>query len=148
MASETRTGMIQTVTGTINPEELGLTLTHEHLLIDISVLDEPPIEASARSFYYKPVSQETLGYIRHHAFPNRDNSQLLDLETAMEEAALYKQFGGNSLVDATSIGIARDPKGLVRISRSTDVNVIMTYRIDLRKRVLTKFNTLFLKSIL
>ena len=38
---------------------------------------------------------------------------------------LYKQYGGGSLVDATSIGIARDPIGLVRISQAIGVNIIM-----------------------
>ena len=88
----------------------------------------PPAEAVARDLYEAPVtpqSSEILGYIRYHNAPNRDNSRLLDVQTAIEEANLYKQFGGVSLVDATSIGIARDPLGLARISRATGVNVIM-----------------------
>jgi phosphotriesterase-related protein len=45
---------------------------------------------------------------------------------------LYKQYGGNSLVDATSLGIGRDPVGLARISRATGLNVIMggSYYVD------------------
>ena len=38
---------------------------------------------------------------------------------------MYKQFGGDTIVDATSLGIGRDPVGLARISRATGVNVIM-----------------------
>ena len=60
------------------------------------------------------MSLDTLGYIRHYAAPNADNSRLLDVDTAIHEAALYKQHGGDSLVDATSIGIARDPDALAR----------------------------------
>ncbi|MAT08623.1 MAG: aryldialkylphosphatase, partial [Chloroflexi bacterium] len=36
MASTERTGKIQTVLGLIEPDELGITLTHEHALIDLS----------------------------------------------------------------------------------------------------------------
>ena len=119
------TGKIQTVLGPIEPDRLGVTLTHEHLLVDLSILSSPPDHASARAFFEMPVSTETLGRIRHYAAPNRDNAQLLDVATAIDEVNLYKQYGGTSLVDATSIGIARDPVGLARISSATGVNVIM-----------------------
>jgi len=125
LASDTQARKVQTVTGLISPDQLGITLTHEHLLVDLSVLGRPPAEASARDFYYKPVSMEILGYIRHHATRNLDNSQLLNVDTAIDEAMLYKQSGGGSLVDATSIGIARDPIGLARVSRATGINIIM-----------------------
>ncbi|MCH9037152.1 MAG: aryldialkylphosphatase, partial [Chloroflexi bacterium] len=56
---------------------------------------------------------------------NRDNHRLLDEEMASEEATRYKRAGGVSLVDATSVGIRRDPLGLARIARATGLNVIM-----------------------
>ncbi len=102
-----------------------MTLTHEHLLIDVSVLYSSQERASAKGFFHQPVSVETIGRIRHWGETNLDNSQLLDVPTAIEEAMLYKQYGGVSLVDATSIGIKRDPIGLARISRATGLNIIM-----------------------
>ena len=118
-------GKIQTVLGPIDPERLGVTLTHEYLLSDISVIQGPPDSASAKDFYHRPVSQEMMGRIRHYAAPNADNTRLGDIPTAIEEIKLYKQHGGNSLVDATIIGISRDPMGLFRISHATVVNIIM-----------------------
>ena len=118
-------GKVQTVLGPIDPDRLGVTLTHEHLLIDLSVVLQPPDSATGKDLFYKPVSMETLGRIRHYAAPNADNARLFDIPTAIDEVMLYKQYGGNSLVDATSIGIARDPVGLARISRATGVNVVM-----------------------
>lgn len=131
--SEAIHGNIQTVQGLIEPSKLGVTLTHEHLLIDLSTLPrvdatialERPSEASAKKSYEEPVSAENLGFIRYHGMPNADDTRLLDVETAIEEVGLYHQFGGDTLVDATSIGLARDPIGLLRISRATGVNVIM-----------------------
>ena len=118
-------GKIQTVLGTIDPHALGVTLTHEHLLIDLSVSSHQQEAASEREFYEKPVSIETLGRIKYYGASNEDNSHLFDVDTAIKEVERYKQFGGDSLVDATSVGIARDPLGLSRISRATGVNIIM-----------------------
>ena len=134
MYSLVEKGLIQTVTGLIKPDELGITLTHEHLLFDssyketklpIGYTSQIPTEASLRDLYYKPVSFETLGWIRHHGIHNIDNGKLLDINTAIEEVDLFKQYGGGTLVDVTSIGIARDPIGLARISRHTGVNIVM-----------------------
>jgi phosphotriesterase-related protein len=119
------TGMVQTVLGTVHPDQLGVTLTHEHLLIDLAFHREPPSEAFLREIYNRPVTLETVGYLRHYGYPNRDDVQLLDIETAIEEIGLYKQHGGVSVVDATSIGISRDPVALARIARATGLNIIM-----------------------
>jgi len=130
MANEKLVGKIQTVLGLIEPSELGVTLTHEHLLIDLTSIHsgmhrDLPQWASRKEFYESPVGLDTIGRIRHYGYPNFDNSRLLSVDTAIEEAILYKEYGGDSLVDATSIGIARDPVGLARISRASGVNVIM-----------------------
>ena len=119
------TGMVQTVLGTVHPDQLGVTLTHEHLLIDLAFHREPPSEAFLREIYNRPVTLETVGYLRHYGYPNRDDVQLLDIEAAIEEIGLYKQHGGTSVVDATSIGISRDPVALARIARATGLNIIM-----------------------
>lgn len=50
---------------------------------------------------------------------------LLDEGTAIEEANLYVRVGGKTIVDATSMGIGRDPLGLARIARATGLNIIM-----------------------
>ena len=125
MANESMVGKAQTVLGAIEPSALGITLTHEHLLIDLSRLFAPPDEAGARATYYAPLTQETLSRIRHYHEANLENYRLLDADAAIDELGLYAQHGGVSMVDATSIGIARDPVGLARISRATGVNIIM-----------------------
>ena len=98
MTNQNQVGKVQTVTGPLNPTEMGITMTHEHLLFDSSPLGEVPSEASLRDLYHQPVSFENLGWIRHHAVRNKDNSQLLSIDTAIDETMLYKQFGGGSMV--------------------------------------------------
>ncbi len=131
MASGGIVGKIQTVTGLIEPGDLGVTMTHEHLLTDLSAVSPPPEEAHFKDIYLRPLSQdhprymETLSFIRYQMFRNADNARLLDLSTAIDEAMLYKQYGGNSIVDVTNVDIGRDPVGLARLSRATGLNIIM-----------------------
>ena len=125
MSDSVQTGWVQTVLGLIKPGELGVTLTHEHLLCDLTPAHRPPDDAEGQAIYHSPVSQETLGYIRHYAAQNLDNTRLLDIETAISEVALYTERGGSTLVDATSVGIGRDPQGLAHISRQTGLNIVM-----------------------
>ncbi len=118
-------GKVHTVLGAIAPEELGVTVTHEHLLMSGECYFVEPEEASKRAYVDAPLTVDMLGIIRQVREHNLDNRRLWDVQTAIEEVSLYKQFGGDSLVDATSIGVGRDPVGLARISRATGLNVIM-----------------------
>jgi phosphotriesterase-related protein len=118
-------GMIQTVLGPIPGERLGVTSTHEHLLVDLSHLQKAPVEASRRAKFYAPVSMELLGSLNYAGQTNLDNSRLLDVETAIRETLLYKCAGGDTIVEATSIGIGRDPEGLQQIARATGLNIVM-----------------------
>ena len=118
-------GKVQTVLGPVEPADLGVTLTHEHMLIDLRVLYGGPPTCEKGDFYAAPVSIGTLGRIKHQGAPNADNSVLSSVETAIDEVGLFKQHGGGCLVDATSGGIGRDPAGLARISKATGVHIVM-----------------------
>ena len=125
MSDAARPGQVQTVLGPLSPENLGPTTTHEHILIDFSCMFHPPAEASERQMAYAPVTMENLGWIRYDPFGNLDNLQVLNEEEAIAEVERYGRFGGGTMVDATTIGIGRDPLALTRISRATGVNVVM-----------------------
>ena len=118
-------GMVQTVLGLKNPAEIGITLTHEHLLIDLTCYFRMPDEATARAIIDKPITIEMLGTLRKHFYASRDAQTMFDEQLAIEEILKYKYAGGQSIVDTTSIGIARDPLALARISRATGLNIIM-----------------------
>ena len=116
---------IVTVLGPIAPEELGVTLMHEHLLLDATPWFQEPPEASRRIAAYQPVSIEILGQLRNDPFMNRDNCELFDEELSIAEVRRFRLAGGQSVVDPTCRGIGRDPLALQRISRATGLNVIM-----------------------
>ena len=125
MGRHSMAGKVQTVLGTIEPRELGITLSHEHLLVDLTRFPGDPEESIAPELYDQPLSLENLGYVSYYHVPNLDNARLDDVDTAIDEARLYVERGGKSMIDATCVGIGRDPEALAHISRETGLNVIM-----------------------
>jgi phosphotriesterase-related protein len=118
-------GKIQTVLGTINPEDLGITHPHEHLIIDGSCWFEEASEGTQKAMLHHPVTMDILWWIRYHPLENLDDCLLLDEELAIKEVMYYRLAGGNSLIDMTNEGIGRDPIALTHISRATGLNIIM-----------------------
>ena len=125
MVKSELSGLAQTVTGPIDPVTLGPTMTHEHLLIEFSTMFVEPEEASQKFLAHQKLSMENLGWISYNWTSNLDNLLLLDEKAAIEEAMNYRLEGGGTIVDATTLGIGRDPLALARISRATDLNVVM-----------------------
>ena len=109
-------GKVQTVLGLIEPEELGITLPHEHLLYDSNVHSV---------LAQQPVTIENLWWVRYNMWNNTDNARYTDEDLAIREASRFKLAGGDTLVEMTNVGLCRDPEGLKRISRATGLNVIM-----------------------
>lgn len=118
-------GYVTTVLGPMPVRELGVTLMHEHILLDASGKWVPPCCCSERHIAEMPVSMENLGELSLNPLASRDNCQLFDVDLAIEELMKFKAQGGQSVVDPTNIGIGRDPKALQRISRLTGLNIIM-----------------------
>ena len=118
-------GKAQTVLGVIDADSLGVTLYHEHLLLDMAPWFVEPSEASERGLAHQPVTLENLHWVRVNRFSNVDNLQLTDEQVAIKEALLYKWAGGDTIVEVSSIGLSRDPLGLARIARATGLNLIM-----------------------
>jgi phosphotriesterase-related protein len=118
-------GQIQTVLGPIAPEAAGITLPHEHLLIDFTVMFAEPAAASDKGRAREPVSLENLGWVRQNFNANLDNLRLLDERVARDEILLFKHAGGQTVVDPTNRSLGRDPLALARIARSTGLNIVM-----------------------
>ena len=73
----------------------------------------------------EPISLKNRGLIYHHGWPNSDDRKIVDFDISVNEIQKYKAAGGGAVVDATSIGIARDPEGLLKVSNLTDIHIIM-----------------------
>jgi len=120
------TGKVQTVLGLVAPEDLGVTLPHEHILVDFSpFFHVQPSTATDKHLASQPITLQNLGWLRMNWEKNLDNLKLLDEETAIEELLLYERDGGRTIADVTPKHVARDPLGLTRIAQATGLNIIM-----------------------
>ena len=111
--------------GPIAHEAVGVTLPHEHLLIDFKVMFAEPAAASDKGRAHEPVSLANLGWVRQNFNANLDNLRLTDERVAVDEILLFKHAGGSTIVDPTPKTLARDPLALARIARMTGLNVVM-----------------------
>ena len=120
-----RSGKVRTVLGPIPVEAMGVTLMHEHILLDTSSWWKRPCCASGIAFAERPLDISMIGELRMNPFLNRDNCGLMDMKAAIEELGEFVEYGGKTVVDPTNLGIGRDPSALQRISRRTGLNIVM-----------------------
>ncbi len=120
-----RVGRVQTVRGLVDPGDLGPTMTHEHLLLDIRGLLDPAPAELGPDFATRPVTSDIRADLVHHPQTNLDDLLLDDESMAVEEVGRFRAAGGGTLVDTTPIGVGRDPLALRRISENTGVHVTM-----------------------
>lgn len=119
-------GKIQTVLGIIEPEELGITLTHEHFFFDARFYFQEPVDPKEKHLAYQKVDLENLDWCIHHHHGNLDALVWDDEQLTIKELILFKNAGGNSILEATPRGFGRNPEALKRVSKATGINVIMT----------------------
>ena len=93
--AEPRLSEVITVRGPIPPEEMGITQPHEHLLLD------------AMDLYGQ------YGFV------------IDDEELVIDELDAFTRNGGKTICDPTVDEIGRTPEGLVRVSESAGIHVLM-----------------------
>jgi phosphotriesterase-related protein len=115
-----------TVLGPIEPEQVGCTLMHEHLFVDISgTTFVPPEDPSLKQYEFAKVDISFLWLLRRRPFSLcRDNCVLSDEETAIRELEPFVREGGATVVDCTVAGIGRDPAAVSRVARATGLNIV------------------------
>jgi phosphotriesterase-related protein len=124
-ATGIHSGTVMTVLGPIPVDAMGVTLMHEHIVIDTAIWWKRPCCATDIGLAERPLDITMLGELRLNPFLNRDNCGLVDAEVAIEELQRFVEQGGRTVVDPTNLGIGRDPAALQRISRRTGLNIVM-----------------------
>lgn len=116
---------VQTVLGLVPADELGITLAHDHVLIDGTFMYVEPEEISQRNLAHQKISLQNRGWVGYHWTSSRDNVELKDEELAVSELRHFIAAGGRTVVDPTNVGLGRDPQGLARISRLSGTHIVM-----------------------
>ena len=114
-----------TVQGLTPKEELGVTLTHEHLFMDGSSCFELDDSEDAEEFANLPMTPEIYDRMLYSSCSNHDNLNLNDAEIVISEVKDFFDLGGRTIVDVTSEGIGRNPKGLRILSEQSGVPIVM-----------------------
>ena len=123
--SDSKTGKVQTVLGLVDATDLGVTLAHDHVLIDGTFMYVEPKEISQKGMAHQKITLENRGWVGYNWTSNLDNVELKDEELAVTELKRFVAAGGSSIVDPTNVGLGRDPNALARIARLTGMNIVM-----------------------
>src|ERR1700730_1139671 len=93
-SGSTNSVRVNTVLGPVQPEELGVTLTHEHIFIDLR-FDGTGVDGV-----------------------------LDDVGLAINELRRFKDAGGGAVVDVTNKYLGRNAAGQLRVARETGLHII------------------------
>ncbi len=127
------TGHVQTVLGAMSPEHVGVTLPHEHLLVDlVTPYFSEPSGLAKREIAEAAFTADLREEIIKDCTSNLDNLRLEDQDMIAAELRPFVDRGGNTIVELTSVDIGRNPTGLCSIAQATGLNVVMGsgYYID------------------
>src|ERR1700727_4051542 len=108
-------GLVRTVLGPIPVEAMGVTLLHEHILLDASSWWKRPCCGSEIAIAERALDISMIGDLRMNPFPNRDNCGLLDVKAALEELNHFVEYGGETVVCPPQLGNGPGPPPLARV---------------------------------
>jgi phosphotriesterase-related protein len=115
---------VTTVLGSVSVTDLGVTLTHEHCLIDLRPYCSIPSEVARRAIAESPIDITNIGLSRRNPFLKLDNLLQADPDVAASELMEFRKLGGGTVVDLTLPDIGRDAEALKIISRVTGLHII------------------------
>lgn len=115
---------VQTVTGSVSPNELGISLVHEHLLIDLQCLFAAPKDPTRKHLIDKSVTADLRDELVSDPYQSKDNLVLSDAKLAARELEHFGSLGGRTIIDLTTRTIGPFPQQLLEIARDTGLNII------------------------
>lgn len=125
---------IQTVTGAVKKEDMGITLVHEHLFNDLSSVVDQPYYTFSSHLINKQVSADLQWGLRYDPYCCRDNMTKKDIDDVIYEVNHFSQLGGKTIVDVTgSQAIGRDVQRLAEVARRTGLNIVASSGLYLEK---------------
>lgn len=117
-------GKVQTVLGLVDPDQLGRTMTHEHLTMSFECCYFPPAPGD-EAVAANPFQMQHMHWLRQNPYSCHENL-LLQQETnaVRDELLIYKQAGGGAIVENTTTGLDRDLPTLKRLAQDTGLHII------------------------
>ncbi len=155
-----QSGKVQTVLGLIEPDQLGRTMTHEHLTMTFECSHVPPSPGD-EGLAAAPIEMKHLHWLQQNPYSHNENLLLnQEIEAVKEELLCYRKAGGGSIVENTTTGITRNLPILRQLAKETGVHIIagagyyvdVTHSDETRKMTVEKVcvgvvTTLLVKSL-
>jgi len=120
---------VQTVLGPVAPKSLGFTLTHEHLSLDFGKFYHcAPDNLKSYCEEKQKITLGNVGVIKQYPYASRYNLNGCDEEwynKVLEDVALYKKWGGGTIVENTTHGIKRNLDFYHEVNERTGVHVVV-----------------------
>lgn len=114
--------------GLQSPQNLGITLTHEHLSLDFqNAYCCPPDNLKTFLDEKRKIRLESVGVLKQYPYGNPYNLNGADedwYKNVLEDVALYKKWGGGCIVENTTHGIKRNLPFYQEVAQKTGVHVI------------------------
>ncbi|XP_077415409.1 N-acetyltaurine hydrolase [Vanacampus margaritifer] len=149
-------GKVQTVLGQLDPDQLGRTMTHEHLTMTFEccyVAPPPENRLPAEN----PLQMRHAHWLRQNPYSCHENLLLCqETEAVRDELLAYRKAGGGSVVENTTTGIDRDLPTLRKLAKETGVNIVAgagyyvdcTHSADTRKMSVEKLTDIMVGEVL
>lgn len=110
--------------GLIDKNSLGVTLTHEHIFINLSNQFKESTDPEKKRLGEQKISLANYGMLRRNPYAIKENLLLDNLDLAVEEIKRFQELGGETIVDCTSAGINRSPERLRAVAERSGLNII------------------------
>ena len=111
----------QTVNGPVEKSDLGFTLMHEHIFCDL----RKPRQRNGFLNNNEEITIDNRFEVDYYQNKNLQNIILDEYEKAVDELISFREFGGNTIVELSTIGLNPEPKKLSKISQETGVNIVL-----------------------
>ncbi|HKV55930.1 MAG TPA: hypothetical protein VJN94_14960 [Candidatus Binataceae bacterium] len=115
---------LNTVLGPIDASQVGHTMSHVHLTIDLMCWHLAPESGPMHGLSEAKIGMHNLGLVRRNAMRVKDNLVQDNLPLTIREASEYRFAGGATMINCDLPGIGRDIAALQKISRATGVNIV------------------------
>lgn len=116
--------MVQTVAGPVDLADLGLTLPHEHLMVDWTLRDKYQTDIADSELADRRVDASIAWRLGDNPGGCGDNARLDNEDAIVVELAEFTARGGRTVIELSNPSMGRDVAALRRISQRTGLNVI------------------------
>jgi phosphotriesterase-related protein len=117
--------VLRTVNGDLPLDSMGITLSHEHVLVDGSQWMVDPITENDRQLSSKSPAMEDMWWLRQWPNTSRTNYLLDDFDLSVQELGFFAELGGSTVIDMTcSATMGREIEKLKKISKDTGINIV------------------------